>query len=60
MKKLAMIPALLVVLAISGCESPEYMACTEKASALWDTSEDRSERQKAYWCAIERCKEKYQ
>lgn len=60
MKKLAIVPAFIMVLMISGCENPEYIACTEQASALWNTSEDRAEKQKAYWRAIETCKEKHQ
>lgn len=44
---------------LSGCENAEMNQCKEKASKLWDPKEDDSKKQKAYWNAIKKCKEKH-
>ncbi|WP_024850991.1 hypothetical protein [Hydrogenovibrio kuenenii] len=45
---------------LSGCESAEYTACKDRASALWDNTKGGDpHKNDAYWAAIKRCKEKY-
>jgi hypothetical protein len=44
---------------LNGCENAELRECKEKASQLWDSTKDNPKDNKAYWDAIERCKEKY-
>lgn len=48
-----------MTLTLSGCENPELTACKEKASPLWDNRKNPSHKNKPYWDAIERCKQKH-
>lgn len=45
---------------LSSCENAELNNCKEKASALWDNSQNPANKNAAYWQAVEKCKEKYQ
>lgn len=58
-KFLIAIALLPMVLCISACENAELKNCKKEASKLWDASQDDPKKNKAYWNAIERCKEKY-
>jgi len=63
MKKLsliAMIIAFISATAItSGCSNSELQQCQAKADKLWDNSKNPSHKNKVFWDAVARCKEKY-
>lgn len=44
---------------LTACGNPELDECKAKASAYWDSTKDDPKDNKAYWDAIERCKERY-
>lgn len=59
MTKTALFSLFIAFTMLSGCENAEMNQCKEKASKLWDPKEDDSKKQKAYWNAIKKCKEKH-
>lgn len=59
LKTLVLGIVLMPLLVLSGCENAELQACKDNASKLWDAKKDNPKDNKAYWDAIERCKEKY-
>lgn len=44
---------------MTGCGNAELDECKAKASAYWDTTKDNPKDNKAYWDAIQRCKDRY-
>lgn len=45
------------VLLLGGCENAAYTECKDQASQLWDNNKNADN--KAYWAAVNECKEKY-
>lgn len=46
-------------LLLSACENPELKKCIDQQSGLWNSSAKDPAANKAYWAAVERCKQKY-
>lgn len=58
--KLSLMPlALFSLMFLSGCENSEFADCKTQASKLWDAKQDDPKKNKAYWNAIQDCKDKY-
>lgn len=59
MRSSALLVTLLFSFALVGCGNAELQECEDKASKLWDPKQNDSKKQKAYWDAIKKCKEKH-
>ncbi|WP_028486338.1 hypothetical protein [Thiomicrorhabdus chilensis] len=54
-----LIMSLLSFSILSGCENAELKTCIDQQSGLWDSSSNDPNANRAYWKAVENCKNKY-